>query len=215
MTAVAETGVSQGALMAVPLDLTTPNAEAKLERILTEIDAYPERWRTPVTPDRVRGEFMRILHHPEHLTWEVWREGELVGILLLWRIVPKQDALFHFLFFDRNLVGKIRLLRRFLRFCFEDLGFQRVSMEVPEDVEKLISFVRRKLSFRYEGEAAVKSHPLLTHLERATGSSGNPHIWVARMGSRRERAHWRDGTWVDLCCLRLTAPEFLGRTSKE
>ena len=209
MTATAETGVSQGALMAVPLDLTIPNAAAKLATLLAQASEHPQWFGADSTEEQRRIAAFGILTKADHLTWEVWRDGELVGILLLWRIAPGVDALFHFLFFDKNLVGKIRLLRRFLRYCFEDLGFQRLTMEVPEDVEKLISFVRRKLSFRYEGEDAVKSHPLLTHLERATGSSGNPHIWVARMGSRRERAHWRDGTWLDLVCLRLTAPEFL------
>ena len=207
MTAVApETG-----LMSVQLDLSTPNGAEKLAIILDHAAEHPEWFAHASTEDERRQTAYWLLTQPTHLTWEVWRGGELVGILLLWRITPKVDALLHFVFFDRNLVGKVRLLRRFLRYCFEELGFQRISMEVPEDVEKLISFARRKLAFRFEGEDAVRSHPLIAELQRATGSSGNPQTWAAKVGSRRERSHWRDGRWLDVVCLRLTAPDFRER----
>lgn len=201
--------VAEG-LMMVPLDLTTPNRDEKLRVILGAALEHPQWFGVESTAEHRAEAAYWLLTQPNHLTWEVWRGEELVGILLLWRITPKVDALFHFAFFDANLVGKTRLLRRFLRYCFEELGFQRISLEVPEDVKQLISFARRKLSFRFEGELAVKSHPLVANLERATGSSGNPHVWVASQGSRRERAHWRDGRWLDVICLRLTAPEFRG-----
>lgn len=183
----------------------------KVELILAHAAAHPQWFNGPSTPEERGALAFWLLHHPEHLTWEVWRGGELVGILLLRKITPKTDALLHFVFFDHNLVGKVGLLRRFLGYCFKDLGFQRITMEIPEDVDKLVSFARRKLAFRFEGESAVKSHPLIADLERATGKSGNPHTWVASQGSRRERAHWRDGVWVDLICLRLTAPEYQER----
>lgn len=199
------------AYLSVPLDLTTPNAQQKLDRIIEAAAEHPQWFSGDSTESQRREAAQWFLTNPQHMVWEVWRDEELVGILLLWRIIPRVDALLHFVFFDRNLVGKVRLLRRFLRYCFTDLGFQRLSLEVPEDVEKLISFARRKLAFRYEGEDAIKSHPLVADLERATGSSGNPHTWVASVGSRRERAHWRSGTWHSVVCLRLTAPEFLER----
>ena len=196
-----------GELLAMPYDPERGGIE-KVQKILDHAAAHPQWFSGPSDPEDRMALASWLLHHPEHLTWEVWREGELVGILLLWKITPKTDALLHFVFFDHNLAGKVGLLQRFLGYCFRDLGFQRITMEVPEDVEKLVSFARRKLSFRYEGEAAVKSHPLVAELERATGSSGNPHTWVATQGSRKERAHWRDGKWLDLICLRLTAPEY-------
>jgi len=183
----------------------------KVQRILDAAANHPQWFNGPSTPEERQHLAFWLLNHPEHLTWEVWRGGELVGILLLWKITPKTDALLHFVFFDHNLAGKVGLLQRFLGYCFRDLGFQRITMEIPEDIEKLVSFARRKLAFRYEGESAVKSHPLIADLERATGKSGNPHTWVAAQGSRRERAHWRDGVWLDLICLRLTAPEYLER----
>lgn len=194
---------------AVPLDLTTATGEAKLELILAHAMRDPQLFGGDQFDEAGRAQYAYwLVTHPQHLVWEVWRGEELVGILLLHRITPKVDALLHFVFFDRNLVGKVRMLRRFLRTCFEELGFQRISMEVPEPVEKLVSFARRKLFFKYEGEQAVRSHPLIADLERAAGSSANPHIWASRVGSRRERAYWRDGAWHDVICLRLTAPEF-------
>lgn len=204
MTAVAE----PVALLMTPLDLEAPNAEAKVAIMLDHAVAHPEWFGAESDPEARRQSALWLLTNPYHLTWEVWRGSELVGILLLWRITPKVDAVVHFVFFDRNLVGKVRLLRNFLRYCFEELGFQRLSMEVPEDVEKLISFARRKLAFRYEGEGAVQSHPLVADLERWRGKDGKPHVWAASVGSRRERAHWRNGEWLDVVCLRLLAPEF-------
>lgn len=195
-------------LMLVPLDLTTPNGEAKLAQILAAAESNPQWFGVESTGEDRQASAYWLLTNPQHLTWEVWRGEELVGILLLWRITPRVDALLHFVFFDHNLVGKVKLLRRFVRYCFEELGFQRISMEVPEDVEKMVSFVRRKLAFRFEGEQSVKQHPLIADLERWRGKEGNPHIWAAAVGSRKERAHWRDGIWQDLVCLRLTAPEY-------
>lgn len=196
-----------GECLAVPY---TPErgGEAKVQKILDAASANPQWFNGPSEPAERQQLAFWLLHHPEHLPWEVWRDGELVGILLLRRITPKTDALLSFVFFDHNLVGKVGLLQRFLGYCFTDLGFQRISMEIPQDVEKLVSFARRKLAFRYEGESAVKNHPLIADLKRATGSSGNPHTWAASQGSRRERAHWREGVWLDLICLRLTASEY-------
>lgn len=215
-------GVAEGQFLATPMDLTTPNGPEKLEYILQQAMDRPEWFATPHDRDQRMQSAYWILVNPGHLTWEVWRGSELVGILLLWRITPKVDALLHFVFFDRNLSGKVRLLRRFLRYCFTDLGFQRISLEIPEDVPTLVSFARRKLSFRFEGEDAFKQHPLVSELESLTGSSGNPHVWWASVGSRRERTHWRDTSvgkrgkvfparWIDTICLRLTAPEFRER----
>lgn len=218
----------ESSLMLVPLDLSplVLNAKEKLARILGAAEENPQWFGVESTAEDRRQSALWLLTNPQHLTWEVWRGGELVGILLLWRIIPKQDALLHFVFFDRDLVGKVRLLRKFLRYCFEDLGFQRISLEVPETPAPLglrtseydkttrkarnntmLSFVRRKLSFRFEGESAVKNHPLVADLKRTTGNS-DPSMWVAGVGSRRERAHWLDGRWIDVICLRLTAPEF-------
>lgn len=220
------TAVAVEPLMLVPLDLEAPNGREKLLQILWAAQENPQWFGVESTAEDRQMSAYLLLTAPSNLTWEVWRGGELVGILLLWRIVPRVDALLHFVFFDRDLVGKVRLLRNFLRYCFEDLGFQRISFEVPETPapvgvkieghdkttrkarnNTLLSFVRRKLSFRFEGESAVKSHPLVAELKRTTGNS-EPSMWVAGVGSRREQAYWSEGRWLDVICLRLTAPEF-------
>lgn len=147
--------------------------------------------------------------NPQHRSWEVWQGGQFVGILLLTRITPKCDALLHFTFFDRNLVGKRRLILNFLHYCFSELGLHRISMEIPEFVGTLVSFCRRKLGFHYEGESRAEAHPAVSALGRGvTGQMQKPHLWVAQQGSRRERAHWHEGTWHDVICLRQTKDEY-------
>lgn len=200
--------------MTLPLDLTTPAGPTKLAIILENAAQDAKFFGGDQFDEDGRRQYaLWLVTHPEHLVWEVWRGEEFVGILLLRRITPKVDALLHFAFFDRNLVGKVKLLRQFLRYCFEDLGFQRISMEVPEFVDQLVSFIRRKLAFRFEGEAAVRAHPLFAELHAASKPE-NLHVWIAKHGSRRQRAYWRNGVWHDVLCLRLTAPEFRGLTTE-
>jgi RimJ/RimL family protein N-acetyltransferase len=179
--------------------------------ILDAAVAHPHWWSAPTTPEERRIAAAAMLTNPDHRTWEVWRGGDLVGILLLWRISLRVDALFHFVFFDRNLVGKRALLRNFLAYCFTDLGFVRLSMEVPEQVQTLISFARRKLGFKYEGEHRQEDHEAVKSLGvGTTGKLQEPARWVAQQGSRRERAHWHEGEWRDLVCLRLLRDEYFG-----
>lgn len=148
------------------------------------------------------------LHDPLNRVWEVWRGGEFVGILLLWRISPGVDALCHFVFFDQQLVGKQKLLLAFLDHCYHDLGFRRISLEVPEFVGTLVSFARRKLGFHFEGEGRTTEHPEVQRLA-ARGQMDRPNLWIAQQGSRREGCHWHRGVWHDVLCLRQTKEEFL------
>lgn len=190
-----------------PLDLTV-GTEEKLGVIQTNAAQNPAWFNGPTTPEERAHVATYLITHPEHLTWEVWRGGAFVGIVMLWRITPKSDALLHFAFADRYLAGKAALLRRFCRYCFEDLGFQRLSMEVPEYVPTLVSFARRKLAFKFEGEG-LDEHPVeRVYAEPSRVKVENPHLWIASRGSRRERAHWKAGEWFDLICLRLLASEY-------
>ena len=192
--------------MAVPFDPERGGLE-KANLILEHAVQHPEWFPVPLSEEQRAESAWMVITHPLHLSWEVWRGEDLVGILLLTDIVPQVEARLHFLFFDRSLVGKTRLLTRFLRFCFEDLGFQRIGLWVPEFVKTLESFARRKLKFTYEGEAALRMHKtVLQWKERSPGD--NIEVWMARRGSRRERAHWHADGWHDVICLRLTAPEF-------
>ena len=206
MTAALEPSVEEGTYLAVVFD-PERGGPGKLEALLAYAVAHPEWFSTPVAEEDRAEVAWSILSHPQHLAWEVWRGEALVGILLLTDISPKVDARLHFLFFDRNLVGKVRLLRRFLRYCFDELGFQRITIWVPEYVGPLISFARRKLKFTYEGELALRTHPTVLRLN-AQSPGDRYHTWMASMASRRERSHWGNGAWHDTVCLRLTAPEF-------
>src|SRR5439155_296589 len=62
--------------------------------------------------------------------------------------------------------------------------------------------------FRLEGEEMAEQHPLVT--EKLNPYVPNGPTWVARLGSRRERAFWNSETkqWVDLLRLRLLRSEY-------
>lgn len=191
-----------GAFLVCPYDPFRGDP-AKNTRILDQLCARPDWTVAPLDADARRANYAANLTHPQHRIWEVWRGGELVGILTLTRIAFPVEAVLHFVFFDGNLTGKRRLLRQFITTCFRDLGFRRLVMQVPEPVETLIRFARVKLGFRFEGETAVGDHPALARL-----GMDNPHVWVARQGSKKEQAHWHEGRWVDVVTLRLLASEW-------
>jgi len=187
-------------IIAKPFDWTEGDP-ARIEAILDRFVATPSFVAYPCPEETRRDLGAQLLTAPDHLVYEAWQDGQSVGVLLLDRIVPKVDARFHFLFLDRNLVGKRRLLTNFLGFCFLDLGFQRISMEVPEGhgIEK---FIRRTLGFRYEGEARKRHRDLHDNLSQR---------WIAAQGSRREAAHFDGIAWHDIMLLRLLASEWEAR----
>lgn len=193
--------------LAIPFDWQRGGQE-KWE-ILAQMAADRPHWFSGPTTDPERRQIVAyLLTHPEHLVWEVWRGGAFVGILMLQRIAPKADALLHFVFVDRSLSGKAKLIQRFCGYCFEDLGLQRLSLEVPEYLQTLASFARRKLDFRFEGEG-LEPHPVERIMLTPTRVKVvNPHQWLAERGARREQAHWCDGKWYDVLCLRLLAREY-------
>lgn len=149
--------------------------------ILEECAKHPERFTLPMTRQDIMTTAAWYLTDPNNLAWEVWKGGTMCGILLLDRIVPRVDARWHFVFFDGELVGKQALLREFLRRAFA-LPLERVSIEIPENVRSLISFVRRRLDFQYEG--------------------GD------QQGARREHSHFDGTRWHDVMLLRLLRSEF-------
>lgn len=149
----------------------------------------------------------QILANPQNLVWEVWRGPEFSGVLLLQNVIPRVDALFHFLFVDGKLVGKRKLLRDFLGYCFRELGFERLTVQVPEFAGIYLDYLRLKMGFKYEGETRATIHPKLMEFA-ALKPNQRPPVWVASMGSRRERTHWHDGRWHDTIVLRLLRDEY-------
>ena len=107
-------------------------------------------------------------------------------------------------------VGKRGLIYYFVTYCFTTLGFRRLSVEVPEDAEKLLRFYR-KLGFRFEGEHRATGLTPTAFLQ--AGAPGlrpieNAPTWIAKHGSRREGVFWREDRWLDVLRLRLMRSEW-------
>ncbi len=194
-------------LLALPFDPTRgdPKRWTKLFAFVAE---HPAWFSLPgATKEQMMISASAIVADSNNIIYEVWRGSEFVGVLSLTKITPGVDATVHFVFMDRsNLKGKRKLLLRFLKMCYEDLRFHRLTFEVPEPFGVLIRFIRRHLGFTYEGERAILADTpeVLEKVQHVPGIS----TWASRVGSRREQCHWHDGSWADLMILRQTAPEF-------
>ena len=189
-------------LLAVPYRPFSGNLE-KNDRILQECVDHPTWFGTPGDAYERRVLAAAFLTDPDNRIWEVWRGDAFIGILHLSAIVPQVTALWHFGFTD-GLWGKRALLLNFLGMLYREFDLQSLQMEVPEPLSPLLRFCRAQLGFRYQGEASVGGHPVAVAL--AGPGAGKPHIrdapaWIARWGSRRERAHWYQDHWCDLVCL--------------
>ena len=197
-------------MVAFPYRWDDPENLLSNTALLDEMEAHPQWFSVPMSDLERRTKAAEMLADSYSPKWGVWRGGECLGVLFLSRMEVQLDAQFHFLFLDHNLVGKRDLLRRFLGYCFRELGFRRISTEVPEDADKLLRFYR-KLGFRYEGE--LRASGLTPTAFLAAGAPGlraieNAPAWVAKQGSRVEGAFWRDDHWIDKVRLRLTRPEW-------
>lgn len=222
-------------LFAIPYEMqrageTPETAGARSGIILDRMCEHPFWFSTPMERAQIRESAAWLLTHPEHLKWEVWCGGQLSGMILLSRLTPGVDALLHFTLFGASLMGFRKLLWRFIgKVCFEELGLQRVSFELPENAETLVAFFRQRLAFRYEGELNLRGGAfgkyVATHLEdrgtsRKAAPAGQFHTQIpetalARLGSRREAAHWDADSkvWRDLLLLRLLKSEYLAHST--
>jgi hypothetical protein len=170
--------------------------------ILDAMVAAPQLLPFPVSPEDARVIWASTLTSGGHIVFEVWREQDVVGVIWLTRVIPKVDATLNFHFFDKDWVGKRKLLQNFLTFCFaplpDGLELHRLSMEVPEG-SKVERFVRRVCRFRYEGESRPRNPQLPKSLD---------DVFVARQGSRREGVRFDGQAWSDSLVLRLLASEW-------
>lgn len=198
--------VSAGQYLAVPYSPFLGNP-AKNDVILNGCVGLPNLFPLPGTVDERRVIIAAFLTDPNNLFWEVWRGSACIGILGLSRVNRDLDALGHFAFFDRQLVGRRTLVVKMMRWAFEQLRLRRLSVEIPDHLDPLIRFCRAKLGFRYEGETLAGRHPKVLGLEHER--INGPARWVARWGSRREQLHCdATGAWHDLVCLRILREEF-------
>ena len=162
--------------------------------------AHPEFLSYPHSEADARKIGAALLTNPANIVWSTYSDLNLTGCVILTRIEPHVDGLLHFLFLDKDLSGKRRLLRNLIGYCFTDLGLNRLSMEVPEGI-RLERFARKVLDFRLEGEIRPRNPELPKSL------SDN---WVARQGARREQSYFDGQTWHDVVLLRLLACEWVG-----
>jgi len=197
-------------LLAVPFQPLNVN-ERTAESLLNGMLSVPAIFPAPGNLDERRILIASILSDPLNRVWLVWQNGGLIGCLLLTHIVPKIDAQCHFVFFDRTLFGRKALLWNLMGKVFHEYDLQRLTVEVPEYLTPLYKFVRKKLNFRLEGEPTASAHPLTEKVKTAV----KPYVkdgteWVARLGSRRERAclNPETQTWVDMLRLRLLRSEY-------
>ncbi len=168
--------------------------------LLDAFVAHPEFLAYPHSPDVARRIGAHLLTAEEHVVWTTYNKATLTGCVILTRVVPKVDALMHFLFLDKDLASKRKLLGGIITTCFRDMGFHRLSMEVPEGV-RLERFARKALGFRLEGEIRDR------HPELPKSLSDN---WVAKQGSRREQSYYNGKVWTDIALVRLLAGEWDG-----
>lgn len=132
-------------------------------------------------------------------TWEVYRDGNIVGILHADQIVPKVSCQAHFLFFDHELRSKRLLCLNTLDWLFTTFDLHTIRVEIPTYAAKLAGFVRKALYFRWEAEGRPFSWP----------SSAAPLTAdEAKLGSRRHQAVFHNGVWHDLLLLSLRRDEF-------
>lgn len=198
-------------IYARPFDWQAANP-IEVVALLDGFVAFPEFLAYPHSPEQARVLGAALLTDPKHLVFEARAGTDITGILMLTRVVPRVDALFHFMFIDRDLASKRKLLKNFLGYCFTDLGFHRLSMEVPDvkiDLEaggrdrgtRLERFARRTLGFRLEGEIRDRNPELPKCVT---------NDFIARQGSRSEQTYFDGQKWSDIVRLRLLASEWVG-----
>lgn len=204
-----------GRLFAVPYNPFIGDP-AKNSVILDHLSKHSGWFSAQLTPEEARIETAAgLVDTKNNHLWEVWDGGRIAGMLLLTRLLPGVDAVFHFtLFPGTNLFAARRLLHSFLGFAFETYDLQRISVEVPEHTKGLLAFLRGKLSFRFEGEVSCSGHPICKFLgSESAGKHGilthDAALWLAKQGSRREHAHFDGKRFRDVYLLRLLRAEYL------
>jgi hypothetical protein len=131
---------------------------AKFETLFTDY----ERACDPICADvmscercRKRLELVSArLADPRAIVWEVWRvtpDPDIVGIAYLTDVIPGGDAKAHYVFWDRDLIGKTQLLERMIQWCFTEhpnwIPLRRITVEAPTFGFAFIRHAVRKLGF--------------------------------------------------------------------
>lgn len=215
--------IEGGRLFCIPYAINRTGGEADVTRnsqLIQHLVDHPMWFAASLSPEELRVNAAWMAANPEYWKWEVWNGGRLAGMILLSRITPPVDALFHFTFFGNqasgvSLFGAKKLLVNFLGYAFQEFGLRRISMEIPEHYPTLIRFGRQRLGFRYESEGNDDRFSKLKSRLRDDGPSMQAAI--ALHGSRKEGAHWNEKAkqWEDVILLRLLRREYEARRSSE
>jgi RimJ/RimL family protein N-acetyltransferase len=125
------------------------------------------------------------------LTWEVWGDEGVVGIIRLSDIRPGEDALGHYIFFDRKLNGKTEVVQAIINWAFEEhegwTPLHRLTVQVPDFAFALARHATKKLGFGGPFDFEMKGRTIPVE------------------GVKREGIMWR-GTRRDLLTLGLVNP---------
>jgi hypothetical protein len=132
-------------------------------------------------------------------TWEVYREGEIVGLLHADEITPRVDAHCHFIFFDHELKDKRQLCLVTMQWLFDKYDLHALRAEIPTYAYKLAKFARNALYLKFESESRSFSWP---------ANAAPIDADAAKLGSRRHQATFYEGKWHDILLLSITADEF-------
>lgn len=77
---------------------------------------------------------------------------DFLGILSISDIRPLYDANVHFIFFDKVLNGREKLVKEMLRYIFTTYNFQRLSAEIPHYASKRVRHFANSVGFVLEGK---------------------------------------------------------------
>lgn len=153
---------------AVPFDPWTPGREHIVSRIIREVAQFETLFTdyeracvplcgNPYSCEKCMNRLALVgakLADPRARVWEVWKQGEnpdIVGIAYLTDIIPGGDAKAHYVFWDRDLMGKTQFLENMIQWCFTDhpnwIALRRLSVEAPTFGYAFIRHAYRKLGF--------------------------------------------------------------------
>jgi hypothetical protein len=104
--------------------------------------------------DLTRGDinnFLRFIMDTDSVWLEIYNAGNLNGIVCLTNLQKVIDTDAHVIFFDREVANKVDICKAIVRWAFDTLPLQRMSVDVPVIYHRTIRLVRN-IGFKHEGE---------------------------------------------------------------
>lgn len=102
------------------------------------------------------SEFISLFIHNNNGTLEAnglfFVVNDFLGIFYLTDIIPGEDALAHYTFFDRRHHNREELVRKMLEYVFKRYDFQRLSVQIPNYATPQARHFIQDCGFSYEGK---------------------------------------------------------------